>query len=200
MNVDMNSKYEVIVNGKKFDIDLKKDGQSEILTDSKSVDMCYESIKSEYEHCMDRVARFDNKIYILITICTFIFSFAMTTITQQIKNFDLPKFDIGEILFIFYMIVLVIIIILFIILLCKLIYLLEGIKIRRLDANDLYKLNYFEEDSVSTARGIGELYWLAMSENNEKLEWRFLKFNKYSKLLIPIIILSIVEIFLGNFL
>lgn len=194
-------RYRVTLDEKEFEITVEKIGEecADKLLEVDSAESALEAIKAEYDHCVSRSEKLDNKIYILLTICAFVFAFSTTSITQ-IKNFSKPITLAQECMLITYMVILIGNIVLFAYLLFKLVKLLEGEKIKRLDAEDVLTGDFFSLPPKVAARAIAQIYLDAMTVNNSKLEVRFQAFNSCSKLLFPVIVLSIAESFLGNFL
>ena len=194
-------RYRVTSDEKEFEVTVERidEEDADKLPKVDSAEIVLEAIKTEYNHCVSRSEKLDNKIYILLTICAFVFAFSTTSLTQ-IRNFSKPVTLTQECMLITYMVILIGNIGLFGYLLFKLVKLLEGEKIKRLDAEDLLIGDFFSLPPKVAARAIAQIYLDAMTVNNSKLEVRFQAFNSCSKLLFSVIVLSIAESFLGNFL
>ena len=78
--------------------------------------------------------------------------------------------------------------VLFIYLLYKLVELLKGQRIKRLDPMDLIKGDVFNLDKKIAARTISTIYLDAMTMDNQNLKMRFQEYNRCSKCLFPIIL------------
>ena len=67
-------RYNVKVNDQIYQVDLEKDTttQGAEKTES-SADICFEAIKAEYDYCVTRAEKLENKVYILLAACAFVF-------------------------------------------------------------------------------------------------------------------------------
>ena len=70
-------KYTVIMNEIEYEVDVEKKDQIFSCNNEQehSAELILTLIKSEYDHCVSRSEKLDNKIYILLTICAFVFAF-----------------------------------------------------------------------------------------------------------------------------
>lgn len=81
-----------------YDVEVEKIGADTSTTDAEhSAEMVFEAIKNEYDHCVARSEKLDNKVYILLTICAFVFAFA-TSIYSKISSITKPETIEKEIL------------------------------------------------------------------------------------------------------
>lgn len=55
-----------------------------------SEDIVFDAMKEEYEHCVKRSEKLDNKIYILLTVCAFIFVL-LTSIIEKASTFQMSQ-------------------------------------------------------------------------------------------------------------
>ncbi|MCD8074293.1 MAG: hypothetical protein LUF27_04525 [Lachnospiraceae bacterium] len=77
--------------------ELKKDNNNagnvsradECMLNDYSKEISYEAVKLEYEHCIQRSEKLDNKIYIMLTVYAFIFTL-LTSSINQIRDFVFP--------------------------------------------------------------------------------------------------------------
>lgn len=190
-------KYRVSIDEKEYDVDVEAVSQAgfSIHKNYDAVQYALDAVKLEYEHCIQRSEKLDNKIYILLTVCTFIFALPISSISK-ISNINMPTKVVGLIALIIFIVMLLVTILLLIYVLFKLVKLLGGIKIKRLDPIDIIDADLFSIEPQVAARCISRIYYDALTENNEKLEHRFEVFNQCVKLLFPIIILSLLEVIL----
>lgn len=192
--------YRVKVKDMEYDVEVEQIGTDTSTTDAEhSAEMVFEAIKNEYDHCVARSEKLDNKVYILLTICAFVFAFA-TSIYSKISSLTKPETIEKEILLIVFIVLLMSNTVLFIYLLYKLVELLKGQRIKRLDPMDLMKEDVFNLDKKTASRTISMIYLDAMTMNNQNLEMRFQEYNRCSKCLFPIILISIILSILSNFL
>lgn len=196
-------KYNVDIDGKRYVISVDKitlshERQKENILNT-GEDFSYEASKLEYEHCMQRSEKLDNKIYIFLTICAFLFVLVTDTI-KKIANFNLPKTNFQLVLIIIYSILLFTNIILYSYLLVTLTHLLKGIPVERFDPMVILERNMPASDSKRVARYICSKYNQCIKSNNENLEKRFDKFNHCVYFLIPIIFISFTLAFISNFI
>lgn len=97
-----------------------------------SEDIVFDAMKEEYEHCVKRSEKLDNKIYILLTVCAFIFVL-LTSIIEKASTFQMSQ-DMTKIsLIIIYWLLLLVDVVIFCVLLEKLVVLLGSIEFQRLD-------------------------------------------------------------------
>lgn len=158
-----------------------------------------DAVKTEYDHCILRSERLDNKIYILLSICAFLFAFSMSSI-NKLGTLSMPQ-SIRDLIFIvMYIMITLVNTGMFIYLIYQLVKLLKGEKIKRLDAKDVLMGDLFSLPPKQAARVIGHIYLDAMTENNINIEERFLIFNKCTQLLFFIVLFSIIEKFIENFM
>lgn len=75
-----------------------------------SASICFEAIKAEYDYCVTRAEKLENKVYILLAACAFIFVL-LTTQIEKAGNVNLPQTKPELCGIIFYAILLVIAII-----------------------------------------------------------------------------------------
>ena len=87
-----------------------------------SEDIVFDAMKEEYEHCVKRSEKLDNKIYILLTVCAFIFVL-LTSIIEKASTFQMSQ-DMTKIsLIIIYWLLLLVDVVIFCVLLEKLVVL-----------------------------------------------------------------------------
>jgi hypothetical protein len=148
---------------------------------------CYNIVKVEYSHVFNRSDKLDNKVYIALTFCAFIFIFVMDLL-NAIMNFKYPT-DINQlVLIVMYVILCFLTIGIFIYILIKLAALLKPMKIVHIKADFIMNNNFQEHTSDDVYTFGATKYADAINDNNIELEKRF---NKYNNIITKIIILVI---------
>ena len=105
--------------------------------DEKSVDICMDIARLEYEYSFRRAEKYDNKIYVLLTVCGFILVM-FTGAVGNIGEIDiLSPLKSGWIAA--YDVLLALCIIGIIVVLVSLIYGMSGLKMRRHDSDSILK-------------------------------------------------------------
>ena len=89
-------KYDVDVDGKEYLISVKPVNeehydQSVEITEF-GADIAFEAAKEEYEYCIHRSEKLDNKIYILLTVCAFFATMQMDLIQKIFEKAIPPKY------------------------------------------------------------------------------------------------------------
>ena len=85
-------RYNVKVNEQIYQVDLEKDvatPQDAESTES-SADICFDAIKAEYDYCVTRAEKLENKVYILLAACAFVFTL-LTTQIEKVGKMKLPQ-------------------------------------------------------------------------------------------------------------
>lgn len=161
--------------------------------------LSYESTKNEYDHCVQRSEKLDNKVYIILTVYAFLFVLLCDNI-KKIDTFSFPENQIQLALVITYSIFLMFNIILYIFTLIKLVDLLKAISIERFDPQTILENNMISTNSKALAKYICSLYTKCIYINNSILEKRFQKFNVCIKQMFPIILTSLFLNFISSFI
>lgn len=55
-----------------------------------SADICFEAIKAEYDYCVTRAEKLENKVYILLAACAFVFVL-LTTQIEKTGELGMPQ-------------------------------------------------------------------------------------------------------------
>ena len=67
-------RYNVKVNDQIYQVDLERDTTiHDAESTESSADICFEAIKAEYDYCVTRAEKLENKVYILLAACAFVF-------------------------------------------------------------------------------------------------------------------------------
>lgn len=129
------------------------------------VSLAIESSRLEYEHSFRRVARIDNKAYILLTVCGFIFVL-LTSAINKIPKIDVCSYSESN-LIVAYDVLLLLSIICIIALLGMLLYSLSGKDYHRYDTYKILEKNLLSTiDLKSFARYTIMKYELAKDYND----------------------------------
>lgn len=84
-------RYNVKVNDQIYQVDLEKDTTMQDAENTESsADICFEAIKAEYDYCVTRAEKLENKVYILLAACAFVFVL-LTTQIEKAGEIGLPK-------------------------------------------------------------------------------------------------------------
>lgn len=159
--------------------------------------MCIEISRLEYEYSFKRAEKFNNKVYILLTVCGFIFVM-FTNALSNMREIDVfHPFKCGWILL--YDILLVYSILGMTVLIHKLVSSLSGLSLKHYDSNLILELDMMSKSALSVARFVIMQYEKARDYNNRKIDEKYKSLDESVKLLL---ILSAVLIFItiaGNF-
>lgn len=101
------SKYNVKVDGQIYQVEVNDAEINTTNNEESSASICFEAIKAEYDYCVTRAEKLENKVYILLAACAFIFVL-LTTQIEKAGNVNLPQTKPELCGIIFYAILLVI--------------------------------------------------------------------------------------------
>ena len=101
------SKYNVKVDGQIYQVEVNDAETNTTNNEESSASICFEAIKAEYDYCVTRAEKLENKVYILQAACAFIFVL-LTTQIEKAGNVNLPQTKPELCGIIFYAILLVI--------------------------------------------------------------------------------------------
>ncbi|OLA03443.1 MAG: hypothetical protein BHW11_02780 [Clostridium sp. CAG:62_40_43] len=195
----MMKEYTVKINEKTNDIAIKHNNNSSQNHTDFSEELSYEATKVEYDHCVQRSEKLDNKVYIILTVYAFLFVL-LCDIIKKISDFSFPKNNSQLAWLIIYFIFLTLNVSLYIFTLIQLIHLLKGVSIKRFAPLIILKRQMIDANSKAVAKYICSRYNQCIDINNDILEKRFGKFNKCVNCFFPIIIISIFLMFISNFI
>lgn len=136
----------------------------------------FDAMKAEYEHCVQRAGKLDNKVYILLTVCAFVFVL-ITSLIEKVGDFCMPQNMAEESLIIVYWLLIIADVVTFCVVLVKLVVLLGSIKFERLDIGDVLENNIIEERPKTSVKYIGARYWKCIDNNHAILEKQYEKLN-----------------------
>lgn len=178
------------------------DAQSENLaknTPEDSAEACYEIIKEEYTNVVTRSDKLDNKVYITLTFCGFIFLF-ITSLLDDVSKIKYPTSTPELIIVIGYAIGALSVVLIFVYVLLKLVKLLTPIDIKRFDPNFITDNNLQKRSKYGVYTYTITKYTEAINYNEEKLENKFREYNKCVKWLILIVVVAFMLDFLKSIL
>lgn len=168
------------------------------LDSSELLNMCLEISKTEYEHSFRRAERLDNKVYILLTVCAFIFVVLISAI-NKVSEYDVTAFCSNTWICV-YDILLIVCVVLTIVLLGALIYSLSGAEFKRYDSNQILEHNMLSVDMKRVTRFSIMKYENARDHNNKIVTKRYRILNFCVYILIILVVMLITITFVGNFL
>ena len=132
-------------------------------------EVCYEVVKTEYEHNLGRIAKLDQKISFTLAVCALI----APMLYDSVKVFkDYSPFVVP------YYIVLVITIVVFVAIIIQLLGLLQTETIRHYAPQKIVNDKMFEKDSVDVVKSICEDYTKYIQANNVLLNHKAKIFNR----------------------
>lgn len=193
------NQYTVHIDDKLYNISVEPQSQQFNTDTNYSEELSYESTKTEYDHCVQRSEKLDNKVYILLTVYAFLFVL-LCDIIKKITEFSFPQSCIQLTLVIIYSALLAFDIGLYVFILIRLTHLLKGIAIERFKPQIILERDMINADSKAVARYVCSRYNQCIDTNNNILEKRFKQFNVCVNCIIPITIISISLIFISNFI
>ena len=165
-----------------------------------SADICFEAIKAEYDYCVTRAEKLENKVYILLAACAFVFVL-LTTQIEKAGKLGVPQSGPELLGIIIYAILLVVAVISNVGMLVMTVSLLKSVRFERLDAGLLLTEGVPDEKDTTAVRFIGRLYVQHTSKNNTVLEKGYTAFNRcvnaFCVSIVALIALAIICIFLG---
>ena len=86
----MANEYTVNVDKKQYHIAIEPKNELSPNHTDFSEELSYESTKAEYDHCVQRSEKLDNKVYIILTVYAFLFVL-LCDIIKKIAAFSFPK-------------------------------------------------------------------------------------------------------------
>ena len=182
-------KYRVTEDEKAYVINVERIDEKEIFPVGETgEDVSMEACRNEYDHCIERSAKLDNKVYILLTVCAFLFVM-LSEIIKKVGKLKLPDNKVHFIVDGGYIVLLTVNVAVFILLLMELIHLLRGIKLMRFDSAEILERDTISQDKETTIRFICMHYEQCKSYNNSLIEKQYEKFNGCVKLMMANIVL-----------
>lgn len=191
-------RYTIQVDGNLYTVKIEEDPTHKE-TNETAEDIAYSALLSEYDHCVQRAEKLDNKVYILLTVCAFLFVLLTSTIAE-VGKFQFPQNELALGLVITYAIFLVADVGIYVLMLVKLVGLLSSVSFARFDTSEILTKNLISETPATLSRYVGTKYVRCIDHNNDIIEERYKKFNFCIKLMVANVILSITLAFIGTFI
>ena len=192
-----NKEYIIKVNKRKDMNNTEKKQQTSIEEDASVV--CLNAIMEEYQHVVRRSEKLDNKVYILSTICGFIFAF-ITGIISNLSDFQMPKNRVQTNLVIIYIILVALMSLFYLYTIYKLGILLTARAIQRLTPDYLLLHKIYDIKEKYARIFIASQYVKAINDSNKILEKCFKEFNGCIYRTAFILILAFILHFLNLFI
>ena len=183
-------------------MELEKDTteQQDIECRESSADICFDAIKAEYDYCVIRAEKLENKVYILLAACAFVFVL-LTTQIEKTGKMKLPQSGLELFVIVIYIILVSVSVISNVGMLVMTVNLLKSVRFERLDAGLVLIEGVPDEKDTTAVRFIGRYYVQHTAKNNAVLEKRYTVFNKCVKLfcvsIVTLIVVALISIFLG---
>ena len=157
------------------------------VTDKPETGIIFEAIKAEYDHSIHRSDKLDNKVYILLTVCAFLFVM-LSDIIKSISTFPFPESKLKFGMEITFAIALFIGIVAFIVLLILLMKLLRGVTMSRYRTGELLEKDIASYDPITAMTFLGSRLEDSTMENEKIIEKRFKVFNACTRLIVGVIV------------
>ena len=196
----LHKKYEIEIsttNGKNSGIEINYEGsEKRVDTDP---EMLLDIARTEYENCVKRLDRLDNKIYILLTVCAFIFVM-LTNAINGVSEIRLPQGITELIVLLMYLVFMIYVVIKVILLLKRLIGALSSIKLLRFDTGDILDFEMISANRHKVAEYVLAIYENTRQTNNDKIDKKYDELEKNVRSLTCVVILLIILTVVGGFL
>ena len=165
--------------------------------DDKSVDICMDIARLEYEYSFRRAEKYDNKVYVLLTVCGFILVM-FTGAVGNIGEIDiLHPFRSGWI--IAYDVLLVMCLLGLLIVLVRLIDGMSGLNMRRHDSDEILKRDMLSKTPRDIALFTIISYENAKDYTNRQLGRRYKSLDITVKILLVVVILLVAVTIVSSF-
>ena len=169
-----NKEYVIKIN--KLNCDTSPEKLKTITIEEDSSEICLDAVLEEYQHSIHRSEKLDNKVYILSTICGFIFVF-ITDIISKLGTFQIPKDIVQTRLVLSYFALTILMSLVYLYTIFKLGILLTAKKTLRLTPDYLILNKVYNIKEKYARIFIASQYIIAINDANKFLENRFKKFN-----------------------
>ena len=191
-------KYDVQVENKTYSVEIEKTSNMH-QNDKTAEDIAKDAFLSEYDHCVQRAEKLDNKVYILLTVCAFLFVLLTSTISEA-AHFAFPHNGLAFTLIMLYVLLLICDVAVYSLMLIKLVGLLKSVPFARFNTRERLKYDLIAQTPETIARYLGTKYVRCIDYNNELLEKRYKAFNFCVNLLVTDVVISILLAFVCVFI
>ena len=165
--------------------------------DDKSVDICMDAARLEYEYPFRRAEKYDNKVYVLLTVCGFVLVM-FTGAVGNIGEIDiLHPFRSGWIAA--YDVLLVMCVLGLVTVLVRLIKGMDGLNMRRYDSDVILKRDMLSKTPRDVALFTIIRYEDIKEYNNKQLGKRYRSLNLTVKMLLVVVILLVALSIVSSF-
>lgn len=148
-----------------------------------------ESLRIEYQNQFDRSNKLDNKVYIAITFCGFLFVF-ITGLFSGISKISRPGNAVQAVLMAGYILTCVAVMVSYVYVLIFFMRLLQPEQMIRMDPEKLAKAELGQMEDLEACRSLILLYRDIINENLDKLKLRCDEFTKGLKFIVPTVLLA----------
>lgn len=200
------NEYTAIIDNKEYIIKINKrnsdtspENIKTITVEEDSSATCLDAVLEEYQHSLRRSEKLDNKVYILSTICGFIFVF-ITDIISNLGTFQVPKDIVQTWLVRSYFALTILMSLIYLYTVFKLGILLTAKKTMRLTPDYLILNKVYDIKEKYARIFIASQYIRAINDTNTFLEKRFKKFNWCAYRTALVLFLAFVLHFLNLFI
>lgn len=190
--------YKVQIDDNSYVVEIKE-VPTRMEQDKTAEDIAYSAFLSEYDHCVQRSEKLDNKVYILLTVCAFLFVL-LTSVISEAGKFRFPESGLALGLIIAYVVFLIGNVGIYVLMLVKLVGLLRSVSFARFDTSEILTGNLISETPATVSRYIGTKYVRCINHNNAVIEERYKKFNFCVKLMVADVVLSIILALICTFI
>ena len=133
------------VNDQIYQVDLERDTTiHDAESTESSADICFEAIKAEYDYCVTRAEKLENKVYILLAACAFVFAL-LTTQIEKAGKLDVPQSGSELLGIIIYTILLVVAVISNVGMLVMTVSLLKSVRFERMKSFRIKNIKSFKD-------------------------------------------------------
>ena len=161
--------------------------------------LCYQIALAEYEHCIKRMERLDNKIYILLTACAFIFV-ALTNALSFIRNFKVATNCIEFTFIVTYVLFALFCSYKVVLLLTNLVRCLSTIPVNRFDSSEILQRSMVFADKKKVVEYVIAKYEEEAEINNKLIAARYKEVDKCVRALVFAVIFVVILTAIGNFI
>ena len=148
-----------------------------------------ESLRIEYQNQFDRSNKLDNKVYIAITFCGFLFVF-ITGLFSGISKISRPENAVQAVLTAGYILTCVAVMVSYVYVLIFFMRLLQPEQMIRMDPEKLAKAELGQMEDPEACHSLILLYRDIINENLDKLKLRCDEFTKGLKFIVPTVLLA----------
>lgn len=148
-----------------------------------------ESLRIEYQNQFDRSNKLDNKVYIAITFCGFLFVF-ITGLFSGISKISRPENGVQTVLTAGYILICIAVMVSYVYVLIFFMRLLQPEQIIRMDPEKLEKAELGQMEDAQACQTLILLYRKVINENLNKLKLRCDEFTKGLRFIVPTVLLA----------